>query len=927
MMTRSKRFIESYYKVLHNGCEFYNRDAGLMTSDDFKSSDVKWLIVFPSSSFDKDNSMTPTVLLDFVRSSCPGVFIDFAFLPCRDDIRWYDKESMPYAIGVSSHLDASHFDIVGFSISCLYEIPVVPWMLQSFSRCDKPIPLSWSERRKYNIDELPVIYAGGASVVYSDILFGDLGDGRKSYLDFMHLGQVWSQTRLLQLMLNKKYKNPIRIGRVPYLLWERGDRHCYMPQAYDIVFDGCRVVSVTPSSSSVPSSVVFNTGQEKPSGLLGASRGYLRGSGGNAGLAMVSAAEGCGFAGNCTFCAEGHIAGGLHEESQDDIVRMARAAKISSGADTVKLASYNLNYLTDWKGTVARVQDVFPTVSFSNMRMEELGRDEDAMELLFQLGFRRGTAPIEGISPRIRNGYYNKGLSEEALDSYMRFMVHRGCLDIKVGIVLCGLEEGADWQWLYDFTKRWKDYAASRGGKLPIRYRCTPLVQYPLTPMEYTAKSAARISYEDGEWVPRYWFDKFAAELDTRIQVNGYRYSTLLEQVFVSLGRKMTSSLQSVLSSGHFLYNMRALTTSSFMDDIRSVISADAASFFEMPDIDSYVSILSAVSSPFSEVCKLQGRNIQSGLSALPMSRCLRTNAVDRLTCYEKISGGCTGCVGKAASLRPFNRQLLSSVTSKDILAVVKPETVQTLRFRIKRYGYATVLNPRHTAHILASALMQHSEVSAASFIRVSKIHSMYGQSYADSHWDVSGSQLVDLEFRTLLSTDVVNAAIASANSILQSFTIMGFSDGSLDSGIELTDMNVFTFRSDLPLEVWDFVLPEYDGSVMVLEGDKYYPRLLKSGPLSAPVVGGASGGSKGVFVLPVRCNPWYYLRAVLRPKRVHPNKLYRDTFIDCVTTVRVRDYAACSGCGSSNAVYDIGSGKPYNFCTSCLAKLLLKKL
>lgn len=75
----------------------------------------------------------------------------------------------------------------------------------------------------------------------------------------------------------------------------------------------------------------------------------------------------------------------------------------------------------------------------------------------------------------------------------------------------------------------------------------------------------------------------------------------------MSLGRKMTSSLQSVLSSGHFLYNMRALTTSSFMDDIRSVISADAASFFEMPDIDSYVSILSAVSSPFQRFVSCRG--------------------------------------------------------------------------------------------------------------------------------------------------------------------------------------------------------------------------------------------------------------------------------------------------------------------------------
>lgn len=215
---------------------------------------------------------------------------------------------------------------------------------------------------------------------------------------------------------------------------------------------------------------------------------------------------------------------------------MARIAKLRSASDTVMLAAYNLNYLTDWKGAVAKVQGVFPTVTFSNMRMEELGKDEDAMELLFALGFRRGTAPIEGVSPRLWNSLYNKGLSEEALESYMRFMIHRGCLDIKIGLVLSGYEDESDWQWLYDFTKRWLTYAASRGGKLPIRFKATPLVQYPLTPLECIEKRAARLSFDDGQWISSEWYSRFTDELGVRFEVNGYRYSTLLEQALVSFG-------------------------------------------------------------------------------------------------------------------------------------------------------------------------------------------------------------------------------------------------------------------------------------------------------------------------------------------------------------------------------------------------------
>lgn len=949
-MTRSERFIESYKSVLHDGCEFYNPDAGLMSMDAYAASNLKLLIVFPSSSFDKTHSMTPTVLLDWVKTCCPGVFIDFAFLPHRDDIRWYDKEQVPYAIGISSHLDPSHFDIVGFSISCLYEIPVVPWMLATFSRCDRPIPLSYTERNGRT--DVPLIYAGGASVVYADVLFGSLGDGRYSYLDFMYLGQTWDEKLLFDAMGSFPRSTTTVDQYLNYLWYSQGSFCFYQPQSYSFEWSGNRIVSTCRVRADAPDHATFCLGSSKPEGLLGAAAGYIRGNGGNTNLAMVSAAEGCGFAGNCSFCAEGHLAGGLQEESQDTIVSMARVAKLRSASDTVKLAAYNLNYLTDWKGTVAKVQDVFPTVTFSNMRMEELGKDEDAMELLFALGFRRGTAPIEGVSPRIWNSLYNKGLSEEALEFYMRFMIHRGCLDIKIGLVLSGYEEESDWQWLYGFTKRWLTYAASRGGKLPIRFKATPLVQYPLTPLECIEKRAARLSFDDGQWISSEWYSRFTDELGVRFEVNGYRYSTLLEQALVSFGRRLTPLLHREVASGSNLYKLRSLRDLPFFKSLRTMIGSDESGFFDKRSFNGYISLLHWVHTSLDGVRRYQERKglSSSGFPDFSMPRCLRTDSC-RGVCssflvshnpvfqFADASLGPDGFLSGSPVVRVLDchacgrsglasrRPLPSTISAEDIKAHKKPETAHILRFRLKRTSYGRILNPRATSHIFASSLLRCNQGLCDSFIRVSQVNSLYGQSYPDSHWDVGGSQLVDLEFRSYNDVSAVSQFFQGLNSRSVSFEVLGVSDDVSDIPISLDDLNLFSFRSDLPMDVWSFVLPKYDGSTLHLEGDKYKPYMLKSGPLSAPlVVSDGRGGSKGVFVIPVRCNPWYYIQAVLRPKRVHPNKLFRGTAVDCVTTLRSREFHSCKCCGRP-AVLDVGSGKGFTLCEECLSKSFLASM
>ena len=143
-LTRTQRFIKNYARLMKAPQEFFNVDSVLQTMDDYNKADLRILVVFPSPASTKAVSMTAGVLNDFVIESCPGVFIDFCYAPDQADLKYYDKEQVPYVIGNITHLDASHYDIVGFSISILFESITSSWLIGSFSRCDKPIPLTWT---------------------------------------------------------------------------------------------------------------------------------------------------------------------------------------------------------------------------------------------------------------------------------------------------------------------------------------------------------------------------------------------------------------------------------------------------------------------------------------------------------------------------------------------------------------------------------------------------------------------------------------------------------------------------------------------------------------------------------------------------------------------------------------------------------------
>lgn len=487
-MTRSQEFIAKNRKKLSSGADYYNPDSVLMPLEEFEKRSIKFLLIMPSPSEVKTVSSTLAAINDFVISNCPNVFVDFAYYPSKEDIKHFDKAKIPYGIGMVTHLDASHFDMVGFSISVLSEVITTPVIINSFQRCDIPIPLTWSERKKMKLGTCPILYAGGITAVCGDVMYGELGDGRKAFLDFTYLGSVEKLDFMFDkwsLMMNTL--NDIHTEEHPniqqYINTLFESPHYYQPQSYRVVFnDKNQIIENTKINPHAQDFVRPYYPHVLPDDI-GIGRTYISASGDNAGVSQTQVSEGCSASGSCSFCHEGNYTGGWVEKSHDRILKEALESKKYSAAYKYKPYSFNCNYITDYKGMLYKLMKIYPKVTFINMRLEELGRDTDALLMMKLIGSNRISAPIEGISPRIQNNLLNKNLSLEALENFMTDLIHLKMTDIKVGGIFTAYEEDEDFQWIVDFVSKLKKRALAEGGNLPFRLKMC-LTKDALTPIQ-----------------------------------------------------------------------------------------------------------------------------------------------------------------------------------------------------------------------------------------------------------------------------------------------------------------------------------------------------------------------------------------------------------------------------------------------------------
>lgn len=1154
---------------MKSSAEFFNKDSVLMSREDYENAKLRVLVVFPSPASTKAVSMTAAVLNDYVISSCPGVFIDFAYVPEQDDLKYYDKANMPYAIGNVTHLDASHFDIVGFSISILFESISVAWIMNSFTRCDKPLPLTWSERKDMKLSEVPVFYAGGITCSVADILFGELGDGRQAFLDYLHLGEFHCSKLLFDHYLRSREQGRT-VQEMIDSFWKEVDFNdwLYQPQAYQVEFnDKNQIVKNVKINPNAPDMCKPYYPDEMPK-EMGAARGIVMGNGVNAGLGQILAANGCSRSGFCNFsvagntmlgtvyglipienlvdkgcqklqsagvvtckdilrqkdervyrvtlesgvyldcssghkwiraidhkkgnkektyttrqlanivnkggefvvlrkignhfgvewhsdlkvinlreesmlsqdekcyqytvsspyheccemindlvvrlnfygfdtgvlryqdktviewwpmpncatydrvvavealaevvpmydvfdtddhtvcyngvithqCHEGAYTGGWVENTPERLVELAKLCRKHTASTTLKAYSFNSNYLSDYKRNIYDWLGVYPRVTFNNMRLEELGLDKDALKMMKLAGYQRMTAPLEGISERIRNNLLNKNLSEKALDSYLEYGMMMGAVDCKVGIVLTGYEEEQDWQAFYDFNMKWRKKCHDMGGNIPFRYKCTLAVHYPHTPIEFLERRAARHAFYGTYIMPNEWNEKYYAD-HIRIKLNGFKHSTFIEQAIVDLGRYATPWMYNyIIRPGYPFYNTKTIVThEEAWEAFKGMINPDY--FFNERKMDEYISICHRIHIAMHANVIFQAKKIlKDGANATPTIRCLKTYEGCPVDCkarvYEKsplitfgdawldetgkLTGkvweevkGCQRCKTPADRKKVLARELPMSKNADDILMYKAPSLELRLRFRIQRKKEYEVLSPRNTAFVFFTKFLRKSDDLCKMFWELDAYHNMFWQSEEDKTYVVSGQQIVDVTFTDRKAKELVENLIQEVNAEAKSFRVVSVREVPLTDKIKVDDYNVFYFESTLSAEFWQFAAMNYDGEVKV-EGAQGAMETIKDVRLTAPSFT-LRDKVKGYFTVPCKYSPWHYLQGLMAVRRISLSKLLATTSIQCITTVRESN-GTCM-CGKEKAVSDIGTNMQQKVGRDCLAAFLTSKL
>jgi hypothetical protein len=481
----------------------------------------------------------------------------------------------------------------------------------------------------------------------------------------------------------------------------------------------------------------------------------------------------------------------------------------------------------------------------------------------------------------------------------------------------------------------------------------TPLVHYALTPIEYLERKSARASYEGEHWLSDEWYEKFR-EHDIHFKVNGFRYSTYLEQSFIDLGRSLTDMIYRHFVKEHVkVYSLRSCATDEYLAELRSI--TDEEGLFGDRDPEHYISPchrihIDLMGSYIPRARRLVRLKKEGKLfENTPDDRCLKTwdgakthcyhNCIikDPLIMYNDVEmdeegnlhgdcynlNGCERCQTPQLRVKRLKRPTPQTQNSDDIKATPRIAQVQKIRFLIKRMSGYSVLNPNNTAATFVTKFLQHSDELLMAYHSV-VCHSMFWQAAPAFKYYVEGFQVVD----TMWSKNVINKikeAIPEVNKHLKSVQIVSAQEIVRDEKLLITDYNTWMFESSIPKAQFDEAAHSYKGQIKVeaaVQGFALTETIDSS--LMSPIYAQVGGKVRGVFTIPAKYNPIMYLSGYLsQAKKTSEDVVVTSTEIKCLLTTR-ETKMPCRTCSDENAMVSLITGKPLPLGKRCLSKALL---
>lgn len=354
---------------------------------------------------------------------------------------------VPWILGTTSKVGGAAFDVVAFSLSIVQEMLNLAPMLQRSS-----IPLS--KRERMDDASIPLVILGGASALYTSMLFEDdpIVDGIFIGGDCKIIAQLFDCIKSGRQRGMPKRTILEELAELPGF-FEPDKRKG------TTVFHGERLL---PAHLLESGPVVYETE------LIG--KGNLQ------------LSEGCSCF--CSFCAESYARKPYREFSAQDLQASALRMKQQMGVDTCELYSFNFNMYRSFYPLLFELAGHFPTIGLKSQRFDSIAHDPELVKCLHSVGKSSITCGVEGISPRLRS-YLQKNLNEDELRRSLATLLAAPLRELKVFLIATGLEQEEDYAALRDLLAYMQTVLRHANRRPRVIFSMTILVRFPWTPLEF----------------------------------------------------------------------------------------------------------------------------------------------------------------------------------------------------------------------------------------------------------------------------------------------------------------------------------------------------------------------------------------------------------------------------------------------------------
>jgi radical SAM superfamily enzyme YgiQ (UPF0313 family) len=436
----------AYPGLTGHGLWLHGNEINTLPAAEYGLRPFRILIARLSTYYDTAESFSHKVLYQIARRR-GDTFPDFAYLPPVNDGPILAADGVPWLLGTSSKRGPKAFDCVAFSNALVVELVNVLAMLARSG-----IPLEKSARM--DDDSLPLVIMGGSNAHAATAFFvpDPPVDGIFAGESVECISRIFAICAEAKQAHVSKRETLALLEDVPGFVQPDGKRATR------------RIVEVAPALNALlEDAPVFNIDEQ-----------YGRGN--------LQISEGCACF--CGFCSESFCRKPYREVAAGEAAACARRMKAAMGLSRMELYSFNFNMYSQLGSLCATLADLGLTPGLKSQRFDMLARDPHLLDLLRAVGKSSLTCGLEGISSRLRR-YLHKSLSEDDVRASISRIVSSPLRELKVFLIVTGLEEGRDVSEFDGLVRFIKERAAESLHGPRVIFSVTPLVRFPWTPLEF----------------------------------------------------------------------------------------------------------------------------------------------------------------------------------------------------------------------------------------------------------------------------------------------------------------------------------------------------------------------------------------------------------------------------------------------------------